>query len=56
MIVVRSNIRPNINPVAIGAPRIGETCVKINQTPKDERETRNKSSTWTEALAGGEMV
>ncbi len=37
MILMRSNIRPNINPVAIGAPRINETYVQIAQTSKYER-------------------
>jgi len=44
MILMRSNISPNFNPVAIGAPQLGETCQRIAQTPKEGRETREKSS------------
>ena len=44
MILIQAKIRLNINPVAIGAPRIGETCVQITQNPKYERETTKQSS------------
>jgi len=48
-------VHANINHVAIGAPRIGETCVQIAQTPKHGREPRDKSSENVEKplLRGG---
>jgi len=33
MILMRSNIPPNFNPVAIGAPQFGETRLQIARTP-----------------------
>jgi len=57
MILMRSNISPNFNPVAIGAPQLGETCVQITQTPKHAREPRDKSSENVEKpLLRGAMV
>jgi len=45
MILMRSNIPPNFNPVAIGAPQFGETRLQIARTPKHHRETTENSST-----------
>ena len=58
MIVMRSNIQTNSNPVAIGAPRTGEILQQIAQTPKDERgPTRNSSESEEKPLLrGGSMV
>jgi len=34
MILMRSNIPPNFNPVAIGASQFGETCLQIAPNPQ----------------------
>jgi len=57
MILMRSNIPPNSNPVAIGAPQISETCIQIAQPPNRGREKARKSSEIEEkSLQRGEIV
>ena len=55
-IIALFDIQSHDSPVAIGAPRHGETAPQIGHTPKHEREPRQQSSENQEKplLRGGD--
>ena len=56
MILMRSNIPPNFNPVAIGAPQFGETRLQITQTPNTTVKQQKNLQKVNGSSCGGAMV